>query len=107
MLSSKKSAISGIILFTGALFIAPAKSEGLITFQGMIVEPSCELSSNAVYCPMQGSSNRVEQVMHYDVQKLYLSVGETKELALVFAKIDDIQVLKIDRSDFLVTVNYF
>lgn len=67
MLKYKKSRVLGAVAFIGVLFVTPVKSEGVITFQGMIVEPSCELNINSVQCLETDASSIKHSVAHFSV----------------------------------------
>lgn len=107
MLKYKKSRVLGAVAFIGVLFVTPVKSEGVITFQGMIVEPSCELNINSVQCLETDASSIKHSVAHFSVNKQDLLVGESKQLRGGTKKIDEIDIVRVDKDEYLVTAIYF
>ncbi|MCE9785675.1 type 1 fimbrial protein [Shewanella algae] len=95
------------IIITSISFVVPAKSEGVITFQGIVVEPSCELKVDTVQCPSLMNSNYIIQKVDFDFEQMNLQIGSRKELLGVTAKIDLIEVFRLDKRSFLVTASYF
>ncbi|NMD51104.1 type 1 fimbrial protein [Shewanella sp. DNRA4] len=107
MLRSKNNQVLGVVVFSGALFVTPAKSEGVITFQGMIVESSCELNINSVECLETDAPSIKHSVAHFNVNKQALLVGESKQLRGRTKKIDEIDIVRVDKDKYLVTAIYF
>lgn len=96
-----------VVLFLApVLYSAPVKSNNLITFQGVVVEPGCELKVNAVRCPVFINSTYTEHEVRYSVEPLGLSVGQSRNLFEDYNKIDSVQVVRIDENKVLVTANH-
>ncbi|CAD6365676.1 hypothetical protein [Shewanella putrefaciens] len=104
-----KDIVFGVATFAlaGVLFVTPVKSEGMIIFQGMIVEPSCELNINSVQCLETGTSSIHHSFAYFSIDNQGLLVGESKRLLGVTKKIDKIDIVRFDRDEYMVTANYF
>lgn len=103
-LKAKKTSLS-VLLLAGLSSFVYAKSEGVISFQGAVVEPSCELHVQGISC-YEVENAQYSMAMQFKLDSLNLAVGGSKSLSVLPSKFALVEVVKLCHSELLISANH-
>ncbi|MDR6965081.1 hypothetical protein [Shewanella putrefaciens] len=96
----------GVLVLIGMSSFVYAKNEGVIRFQGAVVEPSCELHLQGISCYEVGSANYNHTAIQFKSDSFSLAVGGSKSLPVLPSKFALVEVVKLRHDELLVSANH-